>query len=129
MEQKALSPQARNLLLQHAWPGNVRELQATIDRLVLWAPNRLVAGDDVQEELLETIQDAPADLLGRPLGGRLELPGLMAELARHYLQRALAEAAGNKTRAAQLVGLPSYQTFTNWMNRYEVKVPVGNRRR
>ena len=53
----------------------------------------------------------------------------MAELARHYLQRALAEAAGNKTRAAELVGLPSYQTFTNWMNRYEVKVPTADRRR
>ncbi len=129
VEQKTLSPRARNLLLQHAWPGNVRELQATIDRLVLWAPNRVVAGDDVQEELLGTVHDAPADLLGRPLGNGLELPRLVADLARHYLERALAEADGNKTRAADLVGLPSYQTFTNWMNRYEVKVPIGNRRR
>ena len=45
------------------------------------------------------------------------------------VERTLTEVDGNKTRAAELVGLPSYQTFTNWMNRYEVKVPVGNRRR
>lgn len=30
------------------------------------------------------------------------------------------ETHGSKTRAAELVGLPSYQTFTNWMKRYGV---------
>ena len=50
----------------------------------------------------------------------LDLPGLLATVARHYLERALDEAAGNKTRAAKLVGLPSYQTLTNWMRRYGV---------
>ena len=67
----------------------------------------------------------PTDLLGRPLGNGLELPRLMAELAHHYLERALTEADGNKTRAAELVGLPSYQTFTNWMNRYGLTPPCG----
>jgi transcriptional regulator with PAS, ATPase and Fis domain len=37
------------------------------------------------------------------------------------LRRALDEAHGNKTEAAKLVGLPSYQTLTNWLNRYGVK--------
>ena len=123
-EQKTLSPQARNLLLRHAWPGNVRELQATIDRLVLWSPHAVVDGDDVREELLKTVRSDSADLLGRPLGNDLDLPELMAEMARHYLQRALAEADGNKTRAAELIGLPSYQTLTNWMRRYDVTRPV-----
>ena len=45
------------------------------------------------------------------------------ELAQHYLERALEEAEGNKTKAAELVGLPSYQTFTNWMGKYGVKAP------
>ena len=124
VEQKTLSPQARNLLLRHPWPGNVRELQATIDRLVLWSPHPVVTADDVREELLKTVRTDAADLLGRPLGSGLDLPDLMAELARHYLQRALAEADGNKTRAADLIGLPSYQTLTNWMSRYDVSPPA-----
>jgi len=41
-------------------------------------------------------------------------------VARHYLGRALDEAAGNKTRAAELVGAPSYQTLSNWLKKYEV---------
>ena len=124
VEQKTLSPQARNLLLRHPWPGNVRELQATIDRLVLWSPHPVVTADDVREELLKTVRTDAADLLGRPLGSGLDLPDLMAELARHYLQRALAEADGNKTRAGDLIGLPSYQTLTNWMSRYDVSPPA-----
>ena len=69
VEQKTLSPKARNLLLRHPWPGNVRELQATMDRLVLWSPRAGVGAEDVQEELLRTVTDPPADLVGRPLGG------------------------------------------------------------
>ena len=129
VEQKTLSPQARNLLLRHPWPGNVRELQATIDRLVLWSPRATIDADDVREEFLKTVRTDAADLLGRPLGNGLDLPELMAELARHYLQRALAESDGNKTRAAELIGLPSYQTLTNWMNRYDVSLPAATRRR
>ena len=129
VEQKNLSPKARNLLLGHPWPGNVRELQATVDRLVLWTPHTEIGAEDVQEELLRTVTDPPADLLGRPLGDGLRLPELMASLARHYLGRALDEAGGNKTRAAELVGLPSYQTFTNWLERHGVARPAAGRRR
>lgn len=129
VEQKTLSPGARNLLLRHPWPGNVRELQATLDRLVLWSPHGVVGPEDVQAELLRTAPDAPSDLLGRPLGDGLALPALVAELARHYLERALDEAGGNKTRAAELVGLPSYQTFSNWLKRYGAARPRAARRR
>ena len=71
VEQKTLSPPARNLLLRHPWPGNVREVRATIDRLVLWAPGASVGVDDVREELLTTVRHEPAGLLGRPLGNGL----------------------------------------------------------
>ena len=56
----------------------------------------------------------------QPLGPGFNLGELLAKVARHYLQRAVTEAQGNKTRAADLVGLPSYQTLKNWMERYGV---------
>ena len=129
VEQKTLSPAARNLLLRHPWPGNVRELQATIDRLVLWTPAAALTADAVRDELLGALRKEPSRLLGRPLGDGLVLPDLVAELARHYLKRALEETSGNKTRAAALIGLPSYQTLTNWMKRYDVPLPGPVRRR
>ena len=115
---KVLSPKARNLLVQHPWPGNVRELQATIDRLVLWSAGPVITDADARHELRSAARPADAQLLNRPLGHGLNLPQLQGELARHYLQRALAETNGNKTQAAELLGLASYQTLTNWLKRY-----------
>ena len=126
-EEKKLSPSARNLLLRHAWPGNVRELQNTLLRLSLWTPGSVIGVENVREELL---QARPASgLMGRPLGENLRLPDLVSELARHYLERAIEDADGNKTKAAELVGLPSYQTFTNWIDRYGAKAPKKSRSR
>ena len=55
------------------------------------------------------------------MGDGFNLPELLKEVTRSYLSRALDEAQGNKTKAADLVGLPSYQTFTNWLAKYEVQ--------
>jgi len=61
-------------------------------------------------------------VLGRPLGSGLNLSELLKEVVCHYLGRAMDEAHGNKTKAAELVGLPSYQTLTNWLTKYEVQI-------
>ena len=59
-------------------------------------------------------------LLGRSIEDGVNLPELMDRLAQHYLKKAVDESNGNKTKAALLVGLPSYQTFTNWMKKHKV---------
>jgi len=118
---KRLSPGARNLLLRHAWPGNVRELQNTLRRAAIWSSDETLTVEDIREALLPAAATGSSgSLLDRPLGEGLDLPGILAQVARHYLERALDEAHGNKTKAASLVGLPSYQTFSNWMKRYGV---------
>ena len=58
--------------------------------------------------------------MDRALGNGFSLPDLIANVARHYLERAMEETAGNKSRAADLVGLASYQTLTNWLSKYGV---------
>ncbi len=62
-----------------------------------------------------------AAVLDRPLGDGFKLTDLLDRVAKHYLERAMAEAQGNKTKAAALVGLASYQTLSNWLERYGVK--------
>lgn len=118
---KKLSAGARNLLLAHPWPGNVRELLLTLKRAAIWSEGETITTEDVREALLAVPSTQRTDILGRPLGEDFNLPDLLAEVARHYLERALDEAGGNKTKAAELVGLPSYQTLTNWLQRYGVK--------
>jgi DNA-binding NtrC family response regulator len=98
----------------------VRELLNTLRRAAIWSDGASISSEDVREALLPAAASARQDVLGRPLGGGFNLPELLKEVARDYLRRAMDEAHGNKTQAAELVGLPSYQTLTNWLARYKV---------
>lgn len=118
---KKFSAGARNLLITHTWPGNVRELANTLRRLAIWTEGEVIRVEDVREALLETTHRGTEEILNRPLGNGLNLPNLLGFVAQHYLERAVAEAAGNKTKAADLLGLASYQTLTNWLVRYGVE--------
>jgi DNA-binding NtrC family response regulator len=119
-EDKKLSAGARNVLLNHDYPGNIRELINILQRAIVWSPRSQVSEADIRGAIIPSGKPVASDVLGRPLGESLILPDLIASVARHYLTRALEEAAGNKTKAAELLGLPSYQTLTNWMKRYDV---------
>ena len=105
-------------MLRHCWPGNVRELDNTLRRAAIWSGGSVITSDELRDALLSPARDHDSDVLSRPLGNGFSLPDLLAEVARHYLSRAIGEAANNKTRAAELVGLASYQTFTNWLSKY-----------
>ncbi len=119
-EQKKLSPATRTLLSKHAWPGNVRELENTLMRAVIWSQTDTISAEEMRNALLASPGQRADDILHRPLGEGLKLPDLLDHVAHHYLKRAMEESDGNKTEAAKMVGLPSYQTLTNWLDRYKV---------
>jgi transcriptional regulator with GAF, ATPase, and Fis domain len=117
---KKLSAAARNLLLKHPWPGNVRELQNTLQRAAVWSDGDVIEADDMRESLLplESRSGRNGEILDRPLGQGFDLKNLIGTVAQHYLHRAMEAAHGNKTRAAELIGLPNYQTLSNWLTKY-----------
>lgn len=119
-EQKTPSAAARSLLRRHTWPGNVRELQNVLLQASVWCPGGTITPDDIRAGMAVSVPEADKNVIGRPLGNGLDVRELIATVARHYLERALKEA-GSKTKAATLVGLPNYQTFTNWMEKYGVR--------
>ncbi len=121
LEHKTLSPGAKNLLLNHDWPGNIRELQNTLLRAAVLASGNRITEKQVNAALFPTICRDRDNILQKPLGEGFDLQDLLAQVARHYLIRAMAEAHDNKTDAAKLVGLPSYQTLTNWLKKYNVE--------
>ena len=118
LEYKKLSASAKNLLLNQHWPGNVRELRNTLNRAAIWCDGETITKEDIQDALLTPVSQKRLKILDRPLVDGLNLQGLMATVARHYLKRALEQTRGNKVQAAQLLGLPNYQTFTNWHKKY-----------
>jgi DNA-binding NtrC family response regulator len=120
MEHKKLSPGARNLLLQHHWPGNIRELQNTLLRAAVISSGARITDEDVRFAIFPTALNQQDNILNRPLGNGFSLQQTVSDVVRHYLRRALTEAGGNKSEAARLVGLPSYQTLTNWLTKYDI---------
>lgn len=118
-EHKHLSASARNILLRHPWPGNIREMINTLQRAAVWSAGPTIDVRDAEEAILP-MTSRNSDVLDRPLGNGLDIQHLLDDVARHYVNRAMDQAAGNKTKAAELLGLGSYQTLTNWLNRLGV---------
>jgi len=96
-EGSAITPEARELLLAHDWPGNVRELENVIARAL--ALNH--AGLVVPEDLPDRLRGLPPGIPPPRGGERLTL----ADVERRYAAQILAETGGNKTRAAEILGI------------------------
>lgn len=120
---KKISVEARKILMHQGWPGNIRELENTLRRAAVWSDGGTISADDVKESVLSmTAARKPADgVLNQSLAQGLDLQSIISEVATHYLRRAMQAAHGNKSKAAELVGLPSYQTLTNWLRKYDVE--------
>jgi len=119
---KKLSVSAKNFMLQHRWPGNVRELVNTIQRAVIWSDDDSIGLEVMREAILVPPRaESASGVMDRPIDGGVQLEALMSSVARHYLKKALDHTNGNKTRAAELLGLGSYQTLTNWIEKYGVE--------
>jgi transcriptional regulator with PAS, ATPase and Fis domain len=77
---------------QHAWPGNVRQLQHLIERLTILAPNDRIDSESVNDALESMdAHDGPAETL--------------ADTEAEQIHRVLAATGGNKSRAAQILGI------------------------
>jgi two-component system response regulator AtoC len=87
-------PEALQLLSEYDWPGNVRELQNLIERIVALAENgSLVSAEDIP------LENTFYNLIKKGLKEAL------ADFERRYIRNALAEAGGNQTKAAAILGV------------------------
>jgi DNA-binding NtrC family response regulator len=95
---RTLSSAALDALMRHSWPGNVRELRNTIERVVVLSRGQMIE-----------VADLPTAVSGRsqpstPDGAFAGLPTL-DELERRYLLHVLDNVGGNRTRAAEVLGI------------------------
>jgi DNA-binding NtrC family response regulator len=105
----SISPEAHEALLAYHWPGNVRELQNCIERAVI-----LADGDAILPRHLNLSFVPPAAEEPPPdPWASFDLSGSLHDVARRgaaeaekrKLQQVLAEASGDRSRAAELLGI------------------------
>jgi two-component system, NtrC family, response regulator AtoC len=106
---------ALELLLHHRWPGNVRELRAAIESaVVMGRGDRITARDlprTVRSEAAPTSD--PARLL-------VKNDLTVKEAEKQLIIRALKETKGNRTLAAQKIGMPR-RTFHRKLHTYHLE--------
>lgn len=114
---KNISSDARNFILSSPWNGNIRELQNAITRMIIWSDEKEVSLETAKTSII-SVPNKDKDIMNRVIGGNFNINDLLKTVARHYLEKSLKESAGNKSKTTELLGLPNYQTFTNWCKKY-----------
>jgi two-component system NtrC family response regulator len=102
------SDDALEMLVNHDWPGNVRQLKNVVERLIILSDNRILDSQNLSDHW-ETKQDQLRDAIPETIEElksvkRHLLENRFGQIEKAFLQRALS-AAGNITRAAQMVGM------------------------
>jgi DNA-binding NtrC family response regulator len=93
----AVAPDARALLESYAWPGNVRELENIVERAVLLSTHGVITPDSLPPRL-HSASPSPA---GSPDSAMLPLDAMIER----HVDNVLAYTKGNRTRAAQILGI------------------------
>jgi DNA-binding NtrC family response regulator len=107
---KVLSPEAERYLEEKEWQGNVRELENLMERVVL-----LLEGNVIREGALKEIS-GPTNEPSISNGPDLKVVPLR-EMEKQLIFRALKDHQGNRTHAAEILGI-SVRTLRNKLNEY-----------
>ncbi len=108
-----LSAEAINTLKKYYWKGNVREMENIMERAVLICQeNTLNPSHLFLEE--NTI---PSNQKGKVIGN---FQGTIQDMERVLIYKTLDEESGNKTRAAEKLGI-SIRTLRNKLNEYQTE--------
>lgn len=110
-----ISDAAFKMLERYAWPGNVRELRNVIERTIILEEEQEILPNHLPDELRlgkGAVSLAPG--LKLPAGG-IDLE----ELEKDLIVQALAQARGNKTKAATLLGM-TRDTLRYRLEKYEL---------
>jgi DNA-binding NtrC family response regulator len=100
-----LDPDALRALRGHAWPGNVRELENSIQRAVLLSQKGKLSTEHLilDESAVEPVSEI--DLMP------------ISEMEKRLIFKALSSSSGNRTRAAEILGI-SVRTLRNKLHEY-----------
>jgi DNA-binding NtrC family response regulator len=113
---KEFTSDAMDALLRHPWPGNVRELRTAMEHAVV-----LCRGDRISvRDLPASVRAAGADALGGGAAPLARSDLTVKEAEKQLIIRALKECGGNRTLAADKIGM-SRRTLHRKLHTYQLE--------
>ena len=98
------SKQALHQLLSYFWPGNIRELENIIQRAVILATGDFIESEHLPNDLLEdTMTKISTTTKSQPWS--IPSGTTLLELETYWINQVLQSCSGNKTQAAQQLGI------------------------
>jgi DNA-binding NtrC family response regulator len=94
----AITEDALKILVNYAWPGNVRELENIIQRAITLSRHNMIHPEDLPNSLT---QEPDENILAKGLKQRYTVE----QLEKEYIKKVLLEVEGNKSKAAEILGL------------------------
>jgi Nif-specific regulatory protein len=98
----AIDPVAMALLRAYGWPGNIRELEHCIESAVVFATGPVIMPAHLS---LPHDPDAVAEWEEALSHDTMPSGMSLADVEKKYIARTLADCGGNRTRAAQILGI------------------------
>ena len=106
---RAMSEEAMKIVTRYDWPGNIRELQNVCERLQILADGHTIMPGDLPENILNPEQKVTTD--------DYDATVTLYELEKRYILKALNYFDGNKTQAANALGI-TIKTLYNKLHEY-----------
>jgi two-component system, NtrC family, response regulator HydG len=95
---KGFTPRAMDLLMRYSWPGNARELENVVERSVILTRGDIITPDEFPV-IIRNIGSEDKPETGLTPGKSLK------EVERQMIIRTLEETKGNRTHAADILGI------------------------
>ena len=111
---EGMTPDALNILEAYAWPGNVRELRNTIEKMVVLSRSERLTARDVPANIRDAVKSGGGVTLRTPVLAS----GSLAETERRKIMAVLEKNGGNRTRAAEELGI-SRRTLHRKLREYK----------
>lgn len=104
---RGISAEALDLLYRYPFPGNVRELQNAIERAFAFSSDETLSVDDFPQRIVEKSDTSqPAATSAWPT---------LDEHQSQYIRKVLEHTGGNKSQAAQILGV-TRRTLYRWLD-------------
>ena len=106
---RSMDAEALKLMMTYEWPGNIRELQNVCERLQILSEGHTIMAGDVPEHIRFPEQ--------KDQSGEYDPQLTLAELEKRFILKALTYFEGNKTQAANALGI-TIKTLYNKLHEY-----------